>query len=77
MIDDKDFDGKYSYRITDTEGYILLNGESSSNDFFDDDIYGGIFCKEDVVVIVLCRSTSDRDTSRVDEFLRAIGYPTP
>jgi len=77
MIDDKDFDGKYSTKITDTEGYIILNGESNSSDFFDDELYGGIFCKDGVVVIVLCRSTRDRDTSRVDEFLRAIGYPTP
>lgn len=77
MIDDKDFDGKYSTKITDTEGYIILNGESNSSDFFDDELYGGIFCKDGVVVIVLCRSTRDRDTARVDEFLRAIGYPTP
>ena len=50
MMDDKDFDGRTSSRLTDSEGYILLNGESHSDDFYDDDLYGGIFCKEDVVV---------------------------
>ena len=77
MMDDKDFDGRTSSRLTDDEGYILVNGESHSDDFFDDDIYGGIFCKEDVVVIVIVRSDRDRDIDTVNEFLSAIGYPHP
>ena len=77
MMDDKDFDGRTPSRLTDDQGYILLNGESHSDDFFDDDVYGGIFCKEDVVVIVLVRSDRDRDIDTINEFLRAIGYPHP
>ncbi len=77
MMDDKDFDGRTSSRLTDEEGFILVNGESHSDDFFDDDIYGGIFCKEDVVVIVIVRSDRDRDIETINDFLSAIGYPKP
>ena len=77
MMDDKDFEGRTSSRLTDTEGYILLNGECDGDGIFDDDIYGGIYCKEDVVVIVLVRSDRDRDIDTINEFLRAIGYPHP
>ena len=77
MMDDKDFDGRTSSRLTDTEGYILLNGECDGDGTFDDDLYGGIYCKEDVVVIVLVRSDRDRDIETVNEFLSAIGYPHP
>lgn len=77
MREDDDFEGRCSYALTDETGYILVNGESSSDEFYDDDVYGGIFCKEEVVVIVMARSDRDRDITAVDDFLRAIGYPHP
>lgn len=77
MVDDGDFSGRRSSVITNTSAYILVNGESDSDDFFDDDIYGGFFCKEDTVVLVYTVSDRDRDIEAVNEFLSAIGYPHP
>jgi len=77
MIEDGDFEGRRSSAHSNTSAYILVNGESDSDDFFDDDIYGGFFCKEDTVVIVYAISDRDRDMEAVDEFLSAIGYPHP
>lgn len=77
MIDDDDFDGKYSYKLTDTYGYILVNGESDSDDFYEGDIYGGFYVRDNIVVRVYVRSDKEKKINKINEFLRAIGYPTP
>ena len=77
MVDDHDFSGTRFSSHTNTSAYIIINGESDSDDFFDDDIYGGFFCKEDTVVLVYAISDRQRDMDAVDEFLSAIGYPHP
>lgn len=79
MVDDKEFKGKRSAVFNEKAGYgyILLNGESDSEDFFDDDIYGGIYWTEDEIIIVIVLSDKDKYTENVDAMLKAIGYPRP
>lgn len=77
VVDDGDFDGKYKMKFTSSEGYILMNGEEDGDEFLGGDVYGGIFLKNDVIIVVLSSSTKEKNTSKVDEFLRALGLPTP
>ena len=79
MIEDKEFKGKKKSFFDEKKGYgyILLNGESDSDDFFDDDIYGGIYWTGDTVIFVYVLSDKDKYTEKIDAFLNAIGYPKP
>jgi len=78
VIEDEDFKGKQSSYLSDTMGYIIVNGEADS-DFsrWDDDVYGGIYMKDGIVVIVMAYSDKNSDIKDVDEFLDYIGYPNP
>lgn len=78
MIKDKDFDGKYSmsYNSKSYSGYITFNGEADS-DFADDDIYGGVYCKDGILIVAMAYSDKDSDKENVNAFLKAIGYPKP
>jgi len=77
MIKDKDFDGNYKMSFDGkTSGYIIFNGEADS-DFADDDIYGGVYCKDGVVVVAYALSDKKSDIEDINAFLKAIGYPKP
>lgn len=77
-MDDENFEGSSKSKISDTTGYIILDGEGDDGDFVgDDDIYGGLYFKDNTVVYVLVRSDKDKDQDKVDDFLDAIGYPKP
>ena len=78
MIKDKDFDGKYamSYNEKAATGYITFNGDADS-DFADDDIYGGVYCKDGILVVAMAYSDKSSDIDNVNAFLKAIGYPKP
>ena len=78
MIKDKDFDGKYKMSFDGKEtGYITFSGEADSKDFYDDDIYGGVYCKDGIVVIAYATRDKKSDIEDIDAFLKAIGYPKP
>ena len=71
-IEDNDFYGKTDYSFSGTEGYVLFDGE-----WYGDDYYGGFFFTGHMV---LCCYTYDADNyaiSEINDFLNAIGYPTP
>lgn len=78
MVKDKDFEGKYamSYNEKSGTGYITFNGEADG-DFADDDIYGGVYCKEGIIVVAMAYSDKSSDIDNVNAFLKAIGYPKP
>ena len=76
MKEDKDFDGSLRIGLNGNTGYILFNGEADGS-VFDDEAYGGIYLKDDVIIMVGTNSTSKRDIKDIDAFLSAIGLPKP
>ncbi|SCW57528.1 hypothetical protein SAMN02910456_01934 [Ruminococcaceae bacterium YRB3002] len=78
-VDDDDFDGKYSKGISESSysGYLLVDGDSDDKDFVDGKCYGGIYYKEDTIVIVMANSQKTKDKDKIDAVLDAIGYPKP
>ena len=77
MIDDGDFEGNHSAYIDDTCGYILMDGETFTYDFYDDDVYGGIYQTDNVYVIIITTSHDQSKENTIDQILNAIGYPKP
>lgn len=77
MKEDKDFDGKLKTKLSKSSGYIILNGESDSKGFGKGDIYGGIYFKDNVIVVALANSNKKSDIKDINAFLKAIGYPKP
>lgn len=79
MVEDKEFKGKKKAVFNEKAGYgyIVLNGESESDDFYDDDIYGGIYWADDTVIVVLVLSDKDKYTENIDAVISALGYPKP
>lgn len=75
--EDKDFDGKLKTKLSKSSGYIILKGESESDDFMEGEVYGGIYFKNDVVVVALATSDKKSDIKDIDTFLKSIGYPKP
>lgn len=75
VIKDKDFEGKYFTYLDEEMGYVIVHGESDSDDFFDDDIVGGFFVKDGVFVAVYTLSDKDSHIEDINAFLEAIGYP--
>lgn len=71
-IEDEDIDGKYSNKISDDSGYIIVNGEND-----DEEMYGGIYFKDNVMVVAISYTTKKSDMKDIDAFLDAIGYPKP
>ena len=89
MVDDKDFDGSRRMVSTSNYGYILLDGESDSDDFLADVsgitflaggenyYYGGIFYVEDEIIVVMTLKDKDGNREDIDTILAAMGYPHP
>lgn len=79
MIKDKDFEGKHAMSINEkaSTGYMTFDGESDSDDFYDDDIYGGVYCKDGIIVVAIAVSDKNSDKEDINAFLKAIGYPKP
>ncbi|MBR2294760.1 MAG: hypothetical protein IJ869_03245 [Clostridiales bacterium] len=77
MMDDKDFSGKTKVVTGKDFGYILLNGEGDSNDFIDDDFYGGFYYTGDTFVVIYTTSTSDKKIQMVKDLISELGYPKP
>lgn len=81
-IKDDDFEGSSSYKLTETMGYVLVNGENDS-DFLEyctdgeGDIYGGFFYNDGIFVAAFTTKLKDSRIEDVDAFLSAIGYPKP
>ncbi|MFA6828933.1 MAG: hypothetical protein WCQ74_05330 [Saccharofermentanales bacterium] len=76
MKEDKDFDGSLRMGLSGSTGYILFNGEADGS-VFDDEAYGGIYLKDDVVIMVYALSDSKSDIKDINAFLSAIGLPKP
>ncbi len=72
---DGDFEGKSSTFMNDDYAYVIVHGESDSEDFYDDDIVGGFFVRDGVFVAVFTLSDKDSKIEDVNDFLKAIGYP--
>ena len=83
MFKEGDFEGSYqmSYSSGGGSGYVLLNGKSrsSSNIFnmYTNKVYGGIYFKDNTVIIVAAGSSKESDAASIDEFLKSIDYPKP
>ena len=65
------------YSESGATGYILVDGDSDNDDFMDGKCYGGIFLKENTIVIVMANSNKSSDMEDIDAMLSAIGYPKP
>lgn len=78
-IKDDDFKGSYKKAYSDSSatGYILVDGDSDNDDFMDGKCYGGIFLKENTIVVVMANSNKSSDMDDIDAMLSAIGYPKP
>ena len=70
VIGYQEIDGEFIYYFDGQTGYILIDGE-----LHDEYSYGGIYLSEDIILIITVGDRSETDS--VDEFLNAIGYPTP
>ncbi len=79
MLDDKEFKGRHKAVFNEKGGYgyITFSGESDSDDFFDDDIHGGIYWADDTIIIVVVTSDKDKYTENIDAMIKALGYPKP
>ena len=77
MIEDGGFEGNHSEYMDDTCGYILIDGESFTDNFLDDDLYGGIYYAENTYLIILTTSHDQNKENTIDQILNAIGYPNP
>lgn len=78
-IKDEEFDGNYkkAYSESSATGYILVDGKSDATKFIDGKCYGGIFLKENTIVVVMANSQKSSDIEKIDAMLDAIGYPKP
>lgn len=72
-LEDEEFDGKESHKLKKTSGYIIINGDNEE----EGDVYGGIYLKDNIMVVALAHSTKKSDKKDVDAFLKEIGYPKP
>ena len=78
MIDEEDFEGTSVGFFNDTEGLILLNGDSYSPDLYSDSyVYGTVCLRNDTYIIVITSEDSDSSREKVDLLLEAVGLPTP
>jgi hypothetical protein len=79
MIEDKDFDGNYreTYSKSAATGYILVDGEGESDNDFNGDVYGGVFLKDNTIVIAMATSGKNKDKDKIDAVLDQISYPKP
>ena len=79
MIDDNDFDGDHNMNFNYREyaGYVTVDGYSYSDEFMYGDLYGGVYCKDNIVVMVMANSDEASYREDVDNVLREIGYPLP
>ncbi|MCR4688212.1 MAG: hypothetical protein K5745_01525 [Saccharofermentans sp.] len=75
--EDKDLEGSYRTSLTGSSGYIVINGESKSDDLFDSEIYGGFYVKDNVFIAAYTLSDKDSKIDNIKSFLGAIGYPKP
>ena len=76
-VDDGVCDGEFTAYDDGTTAYMLFDGYSDSQDFLYGDIYGGVFCTENAYMIVYCSAGDASSEELTDEFLEAMGYPTP
>jgi len=75
-IDEDAFDGSHKEDFDEkaATGYILIDGE---NEDTGGSLYGGIFLKENTIVVAMAMNGEDKDIDRVAGVLDAIGYPKP
>ena len=77
MVENGDFEGTTSCYNDADSGYIVFDGESFDYDFFDDDIYGGIYYYDNIFVIIVVTSDDPEDHAVIDSMISALGYPAP
>lgn len=73
---DKDFDGKLQMHTGAHSGYVIFNGEADGDDV-DGDVYGGIYFRDNVLVMVMCYSDKKSDIEDIQTVLKALGLPRP
>lgn len=79
MIKDDDFEGSHSSGLNNSRGYILFEGEADGDGEWEetDEIYGGIYWTENMVIIAIAYSDKKSDIEDMNEFLDMLGLPTP
>lgn len=79
MIYDDSFVGSQLNIISDSNGFIIVNGECDGDGFWTeiDNAYGGIYWIDNIVVIAMINSNKNVDIEELDAFLEMIGYPAP
>lgn len=79
MIDDGDFEGSHSSGLNNSRGYILFEGEADGEGEWEDtdEIYGGIYWTENMVILAIANSDKKSDIEDMNEFLDMLGLPTP
>ncbi len=79
MIDDGDFEGSHSSGLNNSRGYILFEGEADGDGEWEetDEIYGGIYWTENMVIMAIAYSDKKSDIEDMNEFLDMLGLPTP
>lgn len=76
-IADGEFDGDYTLADSGNEGYIIFNGECDSWDFYDGDIYGCIFLKDNTIMSVMTHDASQSRNDKIEDFLEELDLPSP
>ena len=76
LDNDEDFSGthKEDFDEDSATGYILIDGENEDSGAT---VYGGIYLKENTIVMAMAMNGKDKDVDRVKGVLGAIGYPKP
>lgn len=79
MIEDDDFEGSHSSGLNNSRGYILFEGEADGEGEWEDtdEIYGGIYWTENMVILAIANSDKKSDIEDMNEFLDMLGLPTP
>jgi len=75
-LEDHDFSGSSRRSSSRNSGFVLFDGEIDTREL-DSDIYGGIFYRGSMVVVVMATSDKKSDKSDVDEFLSELGFSHP
>ncbi len=76
IVESQDYSGSSKHSYSGNTGYILYNG-SQQDQYGKPYAYGGIYLKDNVVVLAETRRDQTLLRNEVDKFLRAIGYPIP
>ena len=78
LKDDDEFEGSSKLMLTDSQGYVLLDGDidcDDSSDYSDGHYYGGIYLRDNVVISIYTDSSGKSKKADVDDFVKTLKLP--